>query len=195
MDPRYDVLDDAARLARVFVDGLAERSVGAQAGIDELRAALSAPLGEQGEDARTVISDLVGSADPGLIASAGPRYFGFVIGGSLPAAMAADWLVSAWDQNGGGFDASPSLSVVEEVAARWVRDVLGLPADCGVGFVTGCQMAHVTCLAAARHAVLRDVGWNVEAVGLQGAPEVLVVADEQAHVTRLVAFRMLVLGA
>jgi glutamate/tyrosine decarboxylase-like PLP-dependent enzyme len=195
MDPRYDVLVDAARLARVFVDGLAERPVGAQAGIDELRAALSAPLGEQGEDARTVITDLVGSADPGLIASAGPRYFGFVIGGSLPAAIAADWLVSAWDQNGGGFDASPSLSVVEEVAARWVRDVLGLPADCGVGFVTGCQMANFTCLAAARHGVLRDAGWDVEAEGLQGAPRIRVITGSQAHVTVDVACRLLGLGA
>src|SRR3954451_23455784 len=194
MDPRYDVLDDAARLARVFGDGLAERSVGAQAGIDELRAALSAPLGEQGEDARTVISDLVGSADPGLIASAGPRYFGFVIGGALPGPMGPDWLVSAWDQNGGGFDASPSLSVVEEVAASWVRDVLGLPADCGVGFVTGCQMAHFTCLGAARHAVLRDVGWDVESQGLQGAAEVRVIAGDQAHATVLIAARLLGLG-
>ena len=102
------------------------------------------------------------------MASAGPRYFGFVIGGALPVALAADWLTSAWDQNGGGYVASPALSVAEEVAAGWVRDLLGLPAGCGVGFVTGCQMAHFTCLAAARHAVLRDVGWDVEAARPSG---------------------------
>ena len=102
------------------------------------------------------------------MASAGPRYFGFVIGGALPVAVAADWLTSAWDQNGAGYVASPALSVAEEVAAGWVRDLLGLPAGCSVGFVTGCQMAHFTCLAAARHAVLRDAGWDVEAEGLQG---------------------------
>jgi glutamate/tyrosine decarboxylase-like PLP-dependent enzyme len=195
VDPRYDVLNDAASLGRAFVDGLPERPVGARADIDELRAALSAPLDEQGEDARTVITDLARSADPGLIASAGPRYFGFVIGGSLPAAVAADWLVSAWDQNGGGYDAAPSLSIVEEVAARWVREVLGLPAGCGLGFVTGCQMAHVTCLAAARHGVLRDAGWDVEADGLQDAPRIRVVTGAHAHVTVDVACRLLGLGA
>ena len=129
------------------------------------------------------------------MASAGPRYFGFVIGGALPVAMAADWLTSAWDQNGGGYVASPALSVAEEVAAGWVLDLLGLPADCGVGFVTGCQMAHFTCLAAARHAVLRDVGWDVEAHGLQGGPPLRVIASEHAHVTVTVACRMLGLGA
>ncbi len=129
------------------------------------------------------------------MASPGPRYFGFVIGGALPVAVAADWLTSAWDQNGGGYDASPALSVAEEVAAGWVRDLLRLPAGCGVGFVTGCQMAHFTCLAAARHAVLRDAGWDVEAHGLQGGPALRVIAGEQAHVTVTVACRMLGLGA
>ena len=195
MDSRYAVLDDAARLAREFVASLPERPVGASAGLDELRAALTRPLSDDGEDPRAVIADLARDVDPGLIASAGPRYFGFVIGGSLPVAIAADWLTSAWDQNGGGYVASPALSVAEEVAAGWVRDVLGLPPGCGIGFVTGCQMAHFTCLAAARHAVLRDAGWDVEAQGLQGAPEVRVISGAQAHVTVEVACRMLGLGA
>jgi glutamate/tyrosine decarboxylase-like PLP-dependent enzyme len=118
-----------------------------------------------------------------------------VIGGALPVAVAADWLTSAWDQNAGAYPASPALSIAEEVAAAWVRDVLGLPSGCGVGFVTGCQMAHFTCLGAARHAVLRDAGWDVEAYGLQGGPALRVIASEQAHVTVFVACRMLGLGA
>ena len=129
------------------------------------------------------------------MASAGPRYFGFVIGGALPAAVAADWLVSAWDQNGGGAIAAPALTVAESVAAGWLRELLGLPPAAGVGFVTGCQMAHVTCLAAARHAVLADAGWNVEADGLQGAPALRVVAGANAHVTIGRACRILGLGA
>src|SRR5918994_1801477 len=194
MDARYEVLDDAARLAREFLDGLPARGVGAEASVDELRARLIRQLSDEGEDPRAVISDLARDVDPGLIASAGPRYFGFVIGGALPVAVAADWLTSAWDQNGGGYTASPSLSVAEEVAGRWVRELLGLPADCGIGFVTGCQMAHFTCLAAARHAVLRDAGWDVEAHGLQGGPPLRVIASEHAHVTVTVACRMLGLG-
>ncbi len=194
MDERYAVLDDAARLARAFADSLATRPVGAPAGIAELRSRLTRPLTEAGEDPRQVIADLAADVEPGLMASGGPRYFGFVIGGALPVAVAADWLTATWDQNGGGYVASPSLSVAEEVAAGWVRDVLGLPANCGIGFVTGCQMAHFTCLAAARHAVLRDAGWDVEARGLQGAPELLVLAGEHAHVTVMVACRMLGLG-
>jgi glutamate/tyrosine decarboxylase-like PLP-dependent enzyme len=110
-------------------------------------------------------------------------------------ALAADWLTSAWDQNAGIHAASPALAVAHKVAAGWVRDLLGLPADCGVGIVTGCQMAHFTCLAAARHAVLRDAGWDVEAHGLQGAPDLRVIASEQIHVTVPVACRMLGLGA
>ncbi len=195
MDPRYDVLGDAARLGRAYVDGLADRHVGATAGVGELRERLARPLTAAGEDPRTVIAELAADAEPGLVASTGPRYFGFVVGGALPAAVAADWLTSAWDQNGGGAITAPALAVVETIAADWVRELLGLPADCGVGFVTGCQMAHVTCLAAARHAVLADAGWNVETHGLQRAPALRVVAGAHAHVTIARACRILGLGA
>src|SRR3954469_1352665 len=119
MDPRYDVLDDAARLAHEYVDSLATRPVGAQAGLEELRERLARPLTDAGEDPRAVVADLARDADPGLIASGAPRFFGFVIGGALPVAVAADWLTSAWDQNGGGYVASPALTVAEGVAAGW----------------------------------------------------------------------------
>jgi glutamate/tyrosine decarboxylase-like PLP-dependent enzyme len=195
MDERYDVLADAARFARDFVDSLSSRPVHARAGIEQLRAVLGGRLGEDGENPRDVIAALARNVEPGVVASAGPRYFGFVIGGALPVAIAADWLTSAWDQNAGGYVVAPSLSVAEEVAAGWLRELLGLPMSCGIGFVTGCQMAHVTCLAAARHGVLRDAGWDVEALGLQGAPELRVFAGEQAHVTVKVACRILGLGA
>src|SRR3954451_19175279 len=135
MDPRYDVLDDAARLSREFVDGLDDRRVGVTATVEELHARLDRPLTDAGEDPRTVIAELARDIDPGIVASAGPRYFGFVIGGSLPVALAADWLTSTWDQNTGGFAPGPGTSVAEEVAGRWTRDVLGLPAGCGLGFV------------------------------------------------------------
>jgi glutamate/tyrosine decarboxylase-like PLP-dependent enzyme len=195
MDPRYSVLDEAARLARQYTDGLAERPVGVAASLEELRERLTHPLEDAGEDPGTVIADLARDTEPGLVANGGPRYFGFVIGGAFPVAIAADWLTAAWDQNGGGYIPAPALSVVEDVAADWIRRLLGLPDHSGVGFVTGGQMANFTCLAAARHAVLRDVGWNVEADGLQGAPTVRVIAGEQAHVTIQVACRMLGLGA
>src|SRR4051812_20508195 len=195
MDPRYDVLDDAAALAHRYLDGLGERPVGATAGLDELRERLARPLTDGGEDARHVIAQLAADVEPGLVASAGPRYFGFVIGGALPVAVAADWLTATWDQNGGGYAPAPALSVVEEVAAGWLRELLGLPAAASVGFVTGCQMAHFTCLAAARHAVLRDAGWDVEADGLQGAPEIRVAATANAHITVAVACRLLGMGA
>jgi glutamate/tyrosine decarboxylase-like PLP-dependent enzyme len=190
----YRILDDAARLAAEFTSSLGERPVGARADLEQLRSALARPLTDGGEDPRLVLEELARGVDPGLIASPGPRYFGFVVGGSLPVAVAADWLTSAWDQNAGGYVVAPALSVVEEVAAGWLRELLGLPDGCGIGFVTGCQMAHFTCLAAARHAVLRELGWDVESQGLQGAPPVRVIAGEDAHVTVGVACRMLGLG-
>ncbi len=195
MDSRYDVLADAARLSREFVDGLAERHVGATATVEELRARLGRPLADAGEDPRTVIAELARNVEPGLVASAGPRYFGFVVGGALPASVAADWLTSAWDQNAGGIPVAPALVVAETIAGGWVRDLLGLPSSSGVGFVTGCQMAHVTCLAAARNAALADVGWDVESDGLQGAPPLRILAGADAHVTIGRACRLLGLGS
>ena len=190
-----DVLDAAVRAARVFLAGLPDRPVGPRATLEELRAALGGPLADDGMDPARVVSELARAADGGLVASAGPRYFGFVIGGSLPAALGADWLASAWDQNAGIYATSPAAAVVEEVAAGWLLDVFGLPASASVGFVTGGQMASTTCLAAARHAVLRRVGWDVEQRGLYGAPEIQVIVGGEAHVTIFGGLRLLGLGA
>ena len=152
---------DAALLRRTtelavdFLNGLDDRPVTARTTRDALLASLGAPLADDGIPAVDVVEALAAAADPGLIAMAGPRFFGFVIGGSLPAALAADWLTSTWDQNAGLFAAAPAASVVEEVVGDWLVDLLGLPAGGSFGLATGCQMAHFTCLAAARHAVLR----------------------------------------
>src|SRR5262249_42929963 len=193
-DPQA-LLSRIATLASGFLERLAERPVAARLGLDELRGALGGPLTDAGQPAQQGVEDLARRAEPGLVASAGPRYFGFVIGGSLPAALGADWLTSAWDQNAGLFATSPAASVVEEVAAGWLLDLLGLPPTAGVGFVTGCQMANAASLAAARHAQLRKVGWDVERAGLQGAPKVHVVVGEEAHVTIFAALRLLGLGS
>ncbi len=189
------LLRHVAELAEAFLQGATKRPVAAAASLDELRTALGGPLGEQGAGPAQVIDDLACGAERGIVASAGPRYFGFVIGGSVPAALAADWLTSAWDQNAGLYATSPAASVVEEAAASWLLELFGLPATAGVGFVTGCQMANLTGLAAARHAVLRRVGWDVERQGLQGAPTVRVVIGDEAHVTILSSLRLLGLGS
>ena len=177
-----------------FLRDLPQRFVGARAGRDEMIAALDRPLPQAGEDAAAVLDLLAGQAGRGASACAAPRYFGFVIGGSLPVALAADWLVSTWDQNAGIHVISPLAAALEEIAARWLLDLFDLPRDSGVGFVTGCQMAHFTCLAAARHGVLRRAGWDVETEGLNGAPRIHVVASDEAHVTVDVALRYLGLG-
>ena len=187
-------LSRAAAHAARFLAALPERHVGARADRDALRRALAVPLSDDGEDAAAVIDALADGAEPGIIGSAGPRYFGFVIGGSLPVALAADWLTSAWDQNTGLFATSPANSVCEEIAVEWLLDLLNLPRDAGVGFVTGCQMANFTALAAARHGVLRKAGWNVETHGLYGAPRVHIVMGAEAHVTIHTSLRMLGFG-
>jgi glutamate/tyrosine decarboxylase-like PLP-dependent enzyme len=186
---------DAAYAAAVrYLEGLPERRVGATADAAAMRDALGGPLPERGEPAARVVEELARRADPGIVASAGPRFFGFVIGGSLPAALAADWLTSAWDQNAGLFVLSPAAAVVEETVLGWLRELFGLPGESGMGFVTGGQMANTTCLAAARQAVLARAGWDVASQGLIGAPRVAVIAGEEAHVTVHGALRLLGLG-
>ncbi|HEX9368343.1 MAG TPA: pyridoxal-dependent decarboxylase, partial [Vicinamibacterales bacterium] len=128
-----------------------------------------------------VLDSLAQLIDHGSVATPGPRYFGFVTGGSFPVAVAADWLVSVWDQNAGLHALSPAMARLEDVTADWLLELLGLPRQASVGFVTGATMANVTCLAAARHEVLRRAGWDVEADGLQGAPTLHVVAGAGAH--------------
>ena len=195
MSERTRALRAALAEAERYLDGVDERPVGAVADVAAVAAALGGPLPARGEDPEAVVTALAAGADPGIVASAGPRYFGFVLGGTLPAALAADWLVSAWDQNAVFQVASPAAAAIEEVAAGWCLDLLGLPAGASVGFVTGAQGANTTCLAAARHAVLARAGWDVERDGLLGAPPVRVVCGEQAHVTISTALRLLGLGA
>jgi len=189
-----DLLRRTTDLALEFLEGLPARRVGPSAGVEELRATLGGELPERGEDPLEVVERLARGADPGLVAMAGPRYFGFVIGGHLPATLAADWLTSTWDQNATLYVTSPANSVAEEVSAAWLLDLLGLPSEASVGYVTGGQMANFTCLAAARHAVLQQAGWDVEANGLFGAPEIDVVVSQDTHVTVFVALQMLGLG-
>ena len=163
-------------------------------GLDTLRTRLGVPLGESGVDASVVIDDLVSAAQGGIIDSAGPRFFGWVIGGSLPAALAADWLTSAWDQNAGMFACSPAAAVVEEIAGGWLKGLLGLPAAASFALVTGCQMAHVTCLLAARHGLLARRGWDVEREGLAGSPPIRILTSTEIHGTTVRAVRMVGLG-
>jgi glutamate/tyrosine decarboxylase-like PLP-dependent enzyme len=186
------------RVAEIAVEHLAslpERPVRADASVDELRSALRITLADESQPPLQVIEELVAAADPGLVATQSPRYFGFVIGGGLDAAIAADWLTSVWDQNGAGYPGGPSAAVVEEVVCEWLLELLGLPDDAGVGLTTGCQMANFTCLAAARHRVLSAAGWDVEADGLFDAPPIRVLVGAKAHTTVFAALRMLGLGS
>lgn len=161
----------------------------------EARAAFEAPVPERGVAIGDLIAELAVLAEPGLANMVGPRFFGWVIGATAPAGMAADWLTSAWAQNTGNAHATPSASACEEMTGRWLLDLLDLPRQSSVGFVTGATIANFTCLAAARGEVLRRVGWDVEADGLFGAPPVHVVLGEEAHSTVFSGLRYLGLGA
>jgi glutamate/tyrosine decarboxylase-like PLP-dependent enzyme len=195
MDDVRRLLEQTASIAADYVESLGDRRVFPDVTPEQLRAALGGPLPEQPIDAQQVVAELAAAAESGVVAMGSGRYFGFVIGGALPAALAADWLTSAWDQNAGLYVAGPSASVVEQVTREWIVDLLGLPEDASIGFVTGTQMAHVTGLAAARFHVLDQVGWDVGRDGLQGAPRIRVLAGAKRHVTLDRALRLLGLGA
>jgi aromatic-L-amino-acid decarboxylase len=181
MDGGLVALERAYHHASQYLTTLDTRPVATTKGLDELRAALDLPLGLSGEPAGSVIDDLVRATDGGQLGSACGRFFAWAIGGALPSALAADWLASTWDVNATLYACGPAAAVVEEVAGKWVKEVLGLPGEASFAFTTGCQMAHMTCLAAARHALLQARGWDVEANGLAGAPVIRVLANEQRH--------------
>jgi len=189
-----DALARTLDLARAYIASRAERPVWPAATLTALRDALGGALPADPVDPSTVIDALARAAEPGLVTTTGPRYFGFVTGGALPATVAAEWLTAVWDQPAGLYVLSPAASVVEEVTGAWLIDLLGLPAGASVGFVTGCHMANFTALAAARHELLRRAGWDVEADGLQGAPRLRVIVGDEVHVSVIGALRMLGIG-
>jgi glutamate/tyrosine decarboxylase-like PLP-dependent enzyme len=188
------VLQRTLEHALGYIEALPHARVDASVTLDELRRRLHKPLPTTASEASSVIDQLVADVEGGLTGSAGGRFFAWVIGGVVPAALAADWLTSTWDQNAGMYRVAPAAAVVEEVCGRWLLELLGLPATCSFALVTGCQMAHVTCLAAARNAVLAKRGWDVEAQGLCGAPAIRVLTGDQHHGTIERALRMLGMG-
>lgn len=195
MQPDHSLLDQAVVLAKAYLREVADRPVGAADAGADLRTALGGPLPVDGSPPERVLEALATAAHRGTVASRGPRYFGFVIGGSYPIATAADWLVSAWDQNAAVYVMSPLVAAIEQVTGGWLCELAGLPPSWSVGYVTGCQMANFTGLAAGRHAVLDVVGWDVEARGLYGAPTIDVFISDEAHYTIPAALRLLGLGA
>jgi glutamate/tyrosine decarboxylase-like PLP-dependent enzyme len=189
-----ELLRRTAEIAANYVESLDERLVFPDVTPEQLREVLGGPLPDEPLDPAQVVVELAEHAEPGVVATGSGRYFGFVIGGGLPAALAADWLTSAWDQNAGLYAAGPSASIVEQVTRDWLLELLGLPGEASIGFVTGTQVAHVTGLAAARWHVLDDAGWDVGREGLAGGPRVRILVGEKRHVTVDRALRLLGLG-
>ncbi len=194
-DPISNLLNDVARRAANYLDGLDSRKVDVSPEAMRALTAFDEPLPDGPTDPATVLAQLDKFGSPATVASASPRYFGMVIGGTLPAALAANWLAGAWDQCAGLWVASPIAAKMEEVALRWLIDVLGLPPGSGGAFVTGATMANFTALAAARHAQLRNVGWDVESNGLFGAPPVTIIVGDEAHPTLFRSLSLLGFGS
>lgn len=199
MEPRERatrrLLERTLEHAASYLESLEERPVRPSAGAAELRAALAVPLPERPTAPERVVDELVTACDPGLLQGAGGRFFGWVMGGTLPAALAADWLAAAWDQNAAIHATSPAAAVVDEVCGTWLKELLGLPGDASFALVTGSQMAHFTCLAAARHRLLAERGVDVERQGLAGAPAIRVLVPEHRHETIVRALRFLGIGS
>lgn len=194
MSERSRALDAAHRAASDFLASLPDRPVWPRASLDDMRDTFGGPLPDAGEDAEAVVTRLATDADPGLVAIPGGRFFGFVIGGTLPAALAADWLVSAWDQNAGSSTMTTAAVALERVAGEWILDLLGLPATASVGFVTGAQMSNYVCLAAARRAVLDRLGWDLLRRGAREAPPLTIVVGRHRHGSVDRALRFLGIG-
>ncbi|HKT94154.1 MAG TPA: aminotransferase class V-fold PLP-dependent enzyme [Paraburkholderia sp.] len=193
-DDAHAALDAAHQHALAFHRTRATRPPAATAGFAALLDAFGGPMPEAGMPASEAIEQLAAAADPGLMGTAGPRFFGWVVGGSHPAGVAADWLTSTWGQNAGCYEGAPAAAVAEQVAAQWLVDLLGLPPECSVGITTGATMSNFVCLAAARGALLRRVGWDVEADGLFGAPRIAVFIGDDAHASVFAALRYLGFG-
>ncbi len=192
----YDaVLDAASAHARAWLASVQHRPVAARVGVEDIARALGGDLPDGPTPAEQVVDELATKAEPGLVAMGSGRFFGFVIGGTLPAALGADWLTSAWDQNSASREVTTAVTAIGDIAAGWLLDLFGLPDTCSVGWVSGATMANFSALAAARYRVLERAGWDVEAAGLQGAPRVRVLVGAEAHSSVEVALRMLGLGA
>jgi glutamate/tyrosine decarboxylase-like PLP-dependent enzyme len=190
----HRILDDAARRARAYLDGLPGRAVAPSREAVAALSRLDEPLPERQCEPAETLALLDRHVSPATMAMAGPRFFGFVIGGTLPVSLAANWLAGAWDQNAALYAATPGVSRVEQIALRWLVELFELPPGTGGSFVTGATVANFAALAAARHAVLERAGWNVEADGLFGAPTITVVTGEEAHPTLLKSLGLLGLG-
>ena len=188
------ILSYASGYAAAFLEGLAHRDVGVSVTAGELRDRLERSLPEVGTRPEQVLDELVHDVEGGLLASTGPRFFGWVTGGAQPVALAADWLTSAWDQNAAIYASSPAAAMIEEVAGGWLKELLGLPPQASFAFVTGGQMANTTALAAARHRLLSERGWNVETQGLAGAPPIRILTSEVRHASINRAVKLLGLG-
>lgn len=189
------LLLDAAERGLDYLEQLDTRTVSARpTDIERLRLALDTPVPAEPDDPANVLAFLDAVGSPATVANAGGRYFGFVTGGALPVSVAANWLATAWDQNAFSHVSSPAVALFEETALRWLKQVLELPSEAEGAIVTGATMANFTCLAAARHAVLNRVGWDVERNGLFGAPEITVVVGDEVHSSVLKVLAMLGLG-
>ncbi len=189
-----ELLESTTQRAISYLENLGDRGVAPSAEAVERLATLDEPLADRPTSPEQVIKMLDEICSPATMAMAGPRFFGFVIGGSLPVTVAANWLAGAWDQNTGLYTPTPATSRLEQVALNWLLDLFQLPPDCGGAFVTGATMANFSALAAARHALLQREGWNVEADGLFGAPPITVVVGAEAHPTLFKSLGLLGLG-
>jgi glutamate/tyrosine decarboxylase-like PLP-dependent enzyme len=189
-----ELLRRTAELAADHLDTLERRPVYPRVTVDELRARIDVPLPDAPSEPSVVLEELAAALEPGVLASQSGRYFGFVVGASLPVALAADWLVSTWDQNLGLLALGPSALVAENTAGAWTKELLGIPADASFAFVTGCQTAHFTCLAAARQHVLATAGWEVNEQGLAGSPRITVLVGAKRHSTIDRSLRYLGIG-